>query len=202
MSNILKAFIENEATIRRVVAKYCPRPEDVDELTQEIFLRAFAAELKSEIRDPKAFLLKIAKNLSLYEIKKHAYSKTDYADDTVGGMEALIDGQQVSMDDDLDSKRKLYVLSQAIASLAPEYRIPLLMKKMDHLKFNEIADELNISKQAAEKRVVRALVACKNYLAERGYDLSELDAFPAKRREKSNNGNRKVVTPLPFRSAR
>ncbi len=204
-SHILKAFIENEQVIRRIVAKYCPIPEDVDELTQEVFLKAFAVERKEDIRDPKAFLLKIAKNLSLSEVKKHFRTKTDYADDSPGGIETLADKRQSLLDDALESKRKLYVLSQAVASLTPEYRAPFLMKKMNNMKFSEIADELNISKQAAEKRVARALIACKNYLVKNGYDFSELDAIASNQKSSTSNkepnraNNPKSVKSLFFR---
>ncbi len=207
MSHILKTFIEHEKTIRRIVAKYCPIPEDIEELTQEVFIRAFAVERKEDIRDPKAFLLKIAKNLSLSEVKKHSRTKTDYADDTLGGLDMLADKKQSLLDEELESKRKLFVLSQAVASLAPEYRSPFLMKKISNMKFSEIADELNISKQAAEKRVARALIACKHYLVKHGYDFSDLDGINISQKSNTNSkesnsaNSRKTVKSLFFRSA-
>ena len=59
MSKVFKAFVLNEPAIRRVLARYLSRMEDIEDLAQETFLKCFAAEAKTEIHNPKAFLLQM-----------------------------------------------------------------------------------------------------------------------------------------------
>ena len=44
MSELLRTFLENERGIKRFLSRFLRRPQDIDDLTQETFLRAFAAE--------------------------------------------------------------------------------------------------------------------------------------------------------------
>ena len=48
MSLILKTFLENEGAIKRLLARFFPRKQDVEDLAQETFLRAYAAEAARE----------------------------------------------------------------------------------------------------------------------------------------------------------
>jgi len=57
--------LENERGIKRFLSRFFPRAQDVDDLAQETFLRAFAAEAERDVLSPRAFLYRIAKNLAL-----------------------------------------------------------------------------------------------------------------------------------------
>ncbi|MBI1366699.1 MAG: sigma-70 family RNA polymerase sigma factor [Alphaproteobacteria bacterium] len=175
MSEILQAFIENERAIRRIFARYCSRAEDVEDLTQETFLKCFAAEMTTDIREPKAFLLRAAKNLALSELKRKANKTTSFIEDS-GGPDVLGNDGQVSVEADIDGRRKLVALAKAIASLPAPHRRALLMRKMENLKIRQIAKRLNVSVSTVEKRVAAALVMCASYLRAEGYDLAEFGA--------------------------
>lgn len=175
MSKILRAFIDNEGAIRRVFARYFSRSEDVDDLTQETFIKSFAAELKTDVREPKAFLLRVAKNLALSEVKKKSRVDTDYLEEK-GPPEVLKDEVRPSVEDEYDARRKLAVFAQALASLPATHRQALLMRKMEHLRFKQIAKRLDVSVSTAEKRVASALVMCNAFLREAGYDPAEFGA--------------------------
>lgn len=172
MSKILHAFQQHEKSIKRIFARYCRRREDIEDYTQETFLKAFAAETKTDIQNPKAFLLRVAKNLALSELKRKVNTNTDHIEDS-GGAEVLIDERQVSIENQIDGQRKLVVASKVIASLPEHHRQALLMRKMEKLKFKQIATRLNISLSTVEKRVATALVLCNTRLREEGYDPAE-----------------------------
>ncbi|PHR92442.1 MAG: RNA polymerase subunit sigma-24 [Robiginitomaculum sp.] len=180
MSKIYKAFQENEASIRRIVAKYRWRKEDVDDLTQETFLKSFAAEIKQEILNPKAFLFRVAKNVAISEVKKKRHSTTDFVED-LGGMEVYKDERHISAEDQLDARQKLFVFSQALATLPPECSRALIMRKIDGLKFKQIALRLDVSVSTIEKRVATALLRCNAYLKKNGYDPEDFGAVSKKR---------------------
>ena len=172
MSKILHAFQQHEKSIKRIFARYCRRHEEIEDYTQETFLKAFAAETKTDIQNPKAFLLRVAKNLALSELKRKVNTNTDHIEDS-GGTEVLIDERQVSIENQIDGQRKLVVASKVIASLPEHHRQALLMRKMDRLKFKQIATRLNVSLSTVEKRVATALVLCNTRLREEGYDPAE-----------------------------
>ena len=172
MSKILHAFQKHEKSIKRIFARYCRRSEDIEDYTQETFIKAFAAETKTDIQNPKAFLFRVAKNLALSELKRKVNANTDHLEDS-GGTEVLIDERQVSIENQIDGQRKLAVASKVIASLPEHHRQALLMRKMEKLKFKQIATRLNVSLSTVEKRVATALVQCNTRLREEGYDPAE-----------------------------
>ena len=172
MSEIYRAFLKHEDAIRRMIARYCKHAEDIDDLAQQVFLRSFAAEAKEEIRDPKAFLLRVARNLALSEVKRHGRRFTDSLEDFESS-EVLKDDRQVSAEDRLDSARKLAALSMAVAQLPAECRDALLMRKLENLRFKQIATRLNVSVSTVEKRIAKAMALCAKVLRREGYDPAE-----------------------------
>lgn len=172
MSDIYRAFLEHQTAIRRIIARYCAHPEDIEDLAQHTFLRGFAAETKTRIREPKAFLLRIARNLALSEIKRHGRIYTDSLEDCEASA-VLKDDGQASAEDRLDTTRKLAALSMAVAQLPPECRDVLLMRKVEQLRFKQIATRLNVSVSTVEKRVAKALHLCAAILRREGYDPTE-----------------------------
>lgn len=175
MSGLLRAFLECETSLRRVAARYRRRGDDVEDLVQEAFLRAYAASEKQDIRNPKAFLVRVTKNLAISEAARKAHSATESFEDS-GRSDVFADDRHGAVEDQVDGRRKLFVLSQAIASLKPELRQALLMCKVEKLKFKQIAARLDVSLSTVEKRVAAALTACNAYLRDQGYDPTEFGA--------------------------
>lgn len=172
MSRLLSTFIEYEATLRRVVLRYRRRGDDVEDLVQEAFLRTFVASEKQDITNPKAFLVRVAKNLAINEAAKKENSETEFLEDATGA-DTLADERSGTVEEEVDGRRKLFILSQAMASLKPELRQALWMCKVERLKFKQIAARLDVSVSTVEKRVAVALVACNAYLRDQGFDPTE-----------------------------
>ena len=175
MSVIQKVFLQNEQVVRRLFRKYFRQAEEVEDLAQETFLKCFVAEKQIEIQDPRAFLLRVAKNLALTEVRKKARTNTNYLDD-LGGSDALADSQQPSAAECLDGKRKLRALDEAISNLSAEVRKTLIMRKIDGMKIVDIAQVLDVSESTVHKRLAAALVLCEKHLRDRGYDPIEFGA--------------------------
>lgn len=180
MSRIFAAFRKQEQAIRRIVAKYRSNPDDVEELTQETFLKGFAAELETEIHEPEHLLLKIAKNLALQAAQKKAVNMMDSIEDS-GGVAVYQDEAQGDQERALDARRKLYVFSLALASLDADLRRALVMRRVEGLKYKQIATRLNVSVSTVEKRVAAAMIDCQIYLRRHGFDPAEFGAEPPAR---------------------
>ena len=173
MSSIFKTFMEHESAIRRVIARYCARPEDIEELTQETFLKCYAAERGQPVREPKRFLMRAAKNIAISETRRHRNKTTDYLEDSTL-LDVKVDEGQICPEAQLNSRQKLFLLTRAIGSLPEDDQKILLMRKMEHLKFRQIAIRMNMSVSAVQKRTTQALLKCGAYLREHGYEASDL----------------------------
>ena len=63
--SITDAYVQHESAIRRFIGKFLPRPNDIEDVSQEAFLKAFVAEKKHSIEQPKSFLFRVARNMAL-----------------------------------------------------------------------------------------------------------------------------------------
>lgn len=173
MSEILTAFLRNEAAIRRFLARYKVNAAVIDDMLQETFLRGFAAELKSEIKEPKAYLFQIAKSLMLENVRRNTRAPTQPLEDS-GGSDLLLDEDQAAADEWLEGRRKLALFVRAVAELPPQCRKAFLMRRIDGLQYKQIANRMSISVSAVEKHVTTALLKCNAYLRDHGYDPREM----------------------------
>ncbi|MFC7292694.1 RNA polymerase sigma factor [Hirschia litorea] len=185
MSKILDAFEGQQHVLRKIIARYRPNPADVDEIAQETFLKGFAAELDNEIHEPEHFLMRVAKNLAIKHAQKKVNS-TGVSIEDLGGSSVFLDDRQVSQVDSLDARQKLVILTKGLASLSPELKSAFVMRRIEGLKYKQIATRLNVSVSTVEKRVAAAMVDIHIYLREQGYDPAEFGALPqAVKRQKS-----------------
>lgn len=175
MSDVFRAFKENEKAIKRFLLRFSSAPEKIDDYAQETFLKGFAAEIRAPIEEPKAFLFKIAKNVVLSEVRKNSRSATGYLHDTED-VTQLVDEAQAKTEDWFDSRKKLTLLSLAIAQLTPQCRKAFVLRRIDGLQYKQIANRMDISVSAVEKHVANGLVKCNSYLRELGYEPSEFGA--------------------------
>ncbi|PQA86376.1 RNA polymerase sigma factor [Hyphococcus luteus] len=190
MSQVFKAFLKHKPVIRRIVGKYRSNPSDIEELVQETFLRAYAAELKAEIRQPEKFLYRIAKNLSISRAIRKENSTTQFVGE-LSEMEVFADDGQVSQEDHLDARQRLAVFAEALESLSPELRETLIMRRIEGLTVPKIAMRLDLSVSAIEKRLAKAIVDCYAYIRGKGLDPAD---FGAKKIIRMKVASRRVAT--------
>ncbi|MYF71344.1 MAG: RNA polymerase sigma factor, partial [Proteobacteria bacterium] len=77
-SSVSAAFVEHNSFLKRFVARYFSRQQDIEDVVQEVYLRAYAAETEREIDAPKAYLFRTARNVALGKLTKNSRQKTDY----------------------------------------------------------------------------------------------------------------------------
>jgi len=171
-SEILNVFLQKTTTIKQIIARYRPNPADIEELTQEVFLKGFSAELDNEIRQPEHLLFHIAKNIAINAAQKKSVVKMDCIED-FDTSPVYEDQKQFSHIDLIFSQQKISVLSQAMSKLPPELKQAFILRKIEGLKYKQIAIELGVSVSTVEKRVALAMRTCLSYIRERGFDLTD-----------------------------
>ena len=167
LSAILEAYLENEVALKRYLRRFIRSREAADDLAQEAFLRAFAAESRGVIEAPKAFLFKVSKNLALNELARQSSMAIEPLGD-LEGWEVLEDSSQAAADDVVDSRERIRLLARAIAALPPQCAKVFILRKMQGLSQKEIAVRLNISVRTVENHVAVGLSRCRAYMRAHG----------------------------------
>ena len=127
---------------------------DIDDVSQETFLRAYNAEKKGPIHQPKAFLFRVAKNLMLSELSKKSRKLTDYIED-YEYTEVLASEQ--TLETNMMAQQKLGIYCEAVASLPEKCRRVVLLKKVYGLSHKEIAEKMGIKISTVEKHLTKGL---------------------------------------------
>ncbi len=166
MSRILSEFESSKTALRRYLGRFFRRPQDVEDLLQETFVRAYAAEARGPILMPRAYLFRVAKHVSLNEIARRKNSDThsveDFDDPDVVGS-----GNQPGVEQEVDGRRQLALFANAVAALPSQCRKVLVLKKIEGLSQREIATRLGIAESTVEKHLAKALLLTRDFMARR-----------------------------------
>jgi RNA polymerase sigma-70 factor (ECF subfamily) len=120
---------------------------DTRDLLQELFVKlARSHGLPGGVRDERAFLIRLAHNLAIDQIRRRGARERNYeqfAADTVAIFAS-------SADPDEQAFRR--ALSQALGELPPEQRAVVHLKLWEGLTFEQIATSLDLSPNTAASR--------------------------------------------------
>ena|SRR5437867_204618 len=125
---------------------------DTRDLLQELFVKlAQSPRLLDEVREPRAFLLRMSHNLAIDLIRRRGTRQKNYeqlADETV---------EVFAPTPDPDERAFRDALSSALEELVPEQRAVVHLKLWEKLTFEQIAELLGISPNTAASRYRYAL---------------------------------------------
>lgn len=136
--------------------RYLTRDQNnAEDLSQEVFLKAYFGLPKFEERSSfRHWLNRIKVNHCLNHIKKNAGRKVlALDDDSANGFDELQTAPEAAQRvDRLDDRAKI----EGVLALMPEtLRVPLIMRDMDDLSYEEIADEMGLGLSAVKMRIKR-----------------------------------------------
>lgn len=163
-SSISTSFIENFHFLKRFLARYFSERQDIEDVVQETYLRAYNAEQKKVIEHPRAFLFQIAKNLALTELKKKSRQITDYVDDYDL---PLVIGQGDPVEGEVEAKQNIGLYCEAVAALPEQCRRVFLLRKVHGLSHKEISERMQLSISAVEQHLLKGVLKCRAYVQER-----------------------------------
>jgi RNA polymerase sigma factor (sigma-70 family) len=159
------AFVRHESSLKRFIGRLTRHAPDVEDITQEAFLRAFAVERGRAIEQPKSFLFRIAKHLALSQLTSKARQITDYledCDDTSGSPDTAS-----SAEDEVSAEQSLALHCEAVVSLSPQCRQVYLLRKVHGLSHKEIASHLGIAVSTVEKHLLKGIELCDRFVRDR-----------------------------------
>ena len=161
---VYDAYTRNGPSLKRFIGRFMRSPSDVEDIAQEAFLRAYAAERSRPIEQPKSFLFRIAKHLALSQLTRKSRQITEYIEDSTDPGVVQLDS---SAEEEISAQQILGVHCAAVAELTPQCREVYLLRKVQGLSHKEIAVELEIAVSTVEKHLMKAVAQCDRYVRER-----------------------------------
>jgi len=187
-SPVTVAFLEYGTFLKRFLAGFLKTPQDIEDVAQESYLRAYAAEQRETIEQPKAFLFRIAKNLALTKLTKKSRQITDYIEEA--GAAVVLDTAAGS-DEELEAQQCLDLYCEAVARLPEKCRLVFLYRKVHGLSHNDIGQRMGLSVSSVEKYLRQGILACHQHLQE--HESAPVLGLPQARsaelRNKAGKGN-------------
>lgn len=131
-----------------------------EDITQEAFVKVWENKNKVNPETAKSYLYTIAGNLSINHLKKQnvIYKFLNSKFNTIEKETPLYILEEKEFDERLQ---------KALSALSEKQRVVFLMNRIDDLKYTEIAERLEISVKAVEKRMSNALKTLKETISQK-----------------------------------
>lgn len=159
-SKIVATYLERSGFLKRFLARFLSA-QDVDDVAQEAYLRAYVAEQRMRIEHPTAFLFRVAKNLAFTKLTRKSRQITDYIEEAGGDAVA---STVAGVDQEIEAQQCLGLYCEAIASLPIKCRQVFLLRKVHGLSHKEIAKRMGLSVSSIEKYLRKGVLACQDHV--------------------------------------
>jgi len=160
-SAVSVAFLENYGFLKRFLARFFSDRQDIEDVAQEAYLRAYVAEQRKEIEQPKAFLFRIARNLALTKLTKKSRKITDYLEEC--GTSVVIE-YGAAADSEVEALESFGLYCEAVAALPEKCRQVFLLRKVHGLAHKEIAERMSLSVSSVEKYLLKGVLDCRTFV--------------------------------------
>jgi len=171
-NGISDVYLKYQTLLKRYMTRFLRQPQDIEDILQEAFLRSYVAEINMDIRSPRAFLFKTARNLALKHLDKSSTRLVDYIED-LGTLEVLVD--EISTEDRAQSQEQFIIFCRAVSILPLQCRKAFILRKVYGLSHKEVAEQLGISTSTVEKHLAHGLLKCNEYMRSKGASFDEGD---------------------------
>jgi RNA polymerase sigma factor (sigma-70 family) len=160
---VTSAFLESAAFLKKFLGRFLPVQQDIEDVAQEAYLRAYVAEQRQSIEQPKAFLFRVAKNLALTRLSSKSRRITDYIEEA--GKSVVVDTSPAS-DEELEAQQCFGLYCEAVAALPEKCRQVFLLRKVHGLSHREIGERLRLSISSVEKYLREGILACQAHVTD------------------------------------
>lgn len=174
-SRISEAFLESAGFLKKFLARFLSNQQDIEDVLQEAYLRAFAAEQRTSIEHPKAFLFRVARNVALTELTRKSRQITDYLD--LAGIQE-VSGSAASAADELEAQERLGMYCEAVAALPSKCREAFLLRKVHGMRHKDIAERMGLSVSSVEKYLQQGILGCRSHLREKERSARRMTVNP------------------------
>lgn len=158
-TQIAQLFQNHSAAIVAFLINRVACPETAQDLSQETYLRLIS---KGEITHDEniiGYLFRIADRLAIDYLRQTRLPRNNTVDLTED-----LRCPKLQPDVLTELREQCQLVLNAINSLPLKYRRVFLLRKIDELSYNEIAQQLGISEKTVQRYLVNAMLHCHQYL--------------------------------------
>jgi RNA polymerase sigma factor (sigma-70 family) len=161
--SIQSIFMGMRGSLARAVMGLVP-PREVEDIVQETYVRVCQIKRPEDIRQPRSYLFRTARNLALDYLKRWDNKLTDGMDEQA--IENLIDHSRGddSTFDQIASNEEFALFCEAVRHLPVKCRRVFVMKKVYGYSQIEIARKLKISMGTVEKHISQGIKRCTYFM--------------------------------------
>jgi RNA polymerase sigma-70 factor (ECF subfamily) len=184
--NFQSLFARYHCGLKRFISGFLMNPQDIEDVCQETFLRTYKSSIEADIKKPKSFLFRVAKNLIISDFRRASSRLTEYVED-IDLVDSIIDP------DDLEhnavAQEKLGIMCESIATLPDKCRQAVVMRKVYGLSTKVIAQRMNISVITVSNYITKGMCtyneAVNRYNADQTQSQHKTTILPNGKRRKS-----------------
>lgn len=137
-------------SVRSYLYYRCGDTELASDVAQEVFLRIWEKQLMPDANKEKALLYKIANDLFISHYRRKMV-EMNYTQSLV------VEESEATAHQELEYEELNDKYNKALKEMPEGHRVAFLMSRVEELKYSEIAERLEISVKAVEKRMTNAL---------------------------------------------
>jgi RNA polymerase sigma-70 factor (ECF subfamily) len=137
--------------LKRQIAQRIRNPSEAEDLLHSAYLRFQRYRMEKEVHDPAAFLVRTACNLGIDNFRR---KKPTIDPEHAEGIEDVTPLQ----DEVVASRARLRRVQLGIERLHPRTRQIFIMHRWHELRYQEIAQRLDISVSSVEKHIAKAML--------------------------------------------
>lgn len=157
--NLATVYKNYTPTLLRYLSSRIGTSTEAHDLAQEAYLRFTRVPDPDLIRQPEAYLFRIAANLANEFLLKRTATGDNLDLDALSEMGG--DGDGVAFEQKMETRSAIRRLEKITAELPPLYQKILLLRSRDGFSHAEIAEKLKISPHTVHRYLTRALAKCR-----------------------------------------
>lgn len=151
-------YKDRQKKLVRYVQRFLRSTAEAEDVSQEAFLRAYAAEVGGATAYSEALLYTVARNLALSELRKRTTRASEEYEELFhrDANQSRNDPEAQVIDRDL-----IACVERAMSRMPPKCLEVFQMRKIDDMSHAEISAQLGISVKTIERHLTKALRICR-----------------------------------------
>jgi RNA polymerase sigma factor (sigma-70 family) len=155
---VIALYKDRQKKLVRYVQRLLRNHAEAEDVSQEAFLRAYAAEVGGATAFSEALLYTVARNLALSELRK----RTTRASEQFEELYHLDPHHWNAPEAQAIDRNMIAGIEKAMLAMPPKCLEVFRLRKIDDLSHAEISAQLGISVKTIERHLTKALRICRD----------------------------------------
>ena len=169
-SQLVAAYFSNKHALGRFLSARLSDRQEAEDILQELYIKLSGIDAPDDLRDPVAYLYRMALNLARDHRRERQRARKREADwvdtrSTIVGSETISDAP--SAEAGYAAKQRIAAVRAVLDELSPQCRRAFVLHKFEGLSHEEVAQRTGITRSTVEKHMRTAL---KHLVARLGRD--------------------------------